>query len=160
MSRRKRYAAIALAVTAIAVPATAAMAAPRDSTVTGQAAVSLLADHKKVKLESKCLYPPQSQPTLDVIVADRTLKKGKRAKFTAQVSVNECDVKGMPVALYKQDANDGGDYKLARAGETDKKGKVVLRSAKLQRNTTFYLVPPGGSQFVSVQSRFITVTVR
>lgn len=160
MSRRKRYAAIALAVTAIAVPATAAVAMPRDSTVTGQAAVSLLADHKKVDLDSKCLYPPQSQPTLDVIVADRTLKKGERAKFTVQVSVNECDIKGMPVALYKKDANDGDDYVLARAGETDKKGKVVLRSAKLRRNTTFYVITPGGVGFNSVQSRFITVTVR
>lgn len=160
MSRRMRYAAIVLATTVVAGSATAAVALPRSSTVRGPAAAAAyLADHDKPKIPKYCLYPPQSSPSLGFTVNDRRVERGDRVRFTAVVTVNQCEIKGMPVALYKKTGNDD-EFTLDQAGETDKNGEIKFKSDKLRRTTQFYVVTPGGAGFQSQRSQTITVTVR
>jgi hypothetical protein len=155
-----RYAAIALAVSVVAGSATAAVALPRDATVKGTvAAAAFLADRDRPRIPSYCLYPPQSSPALGFTVNDRRVERGDRVRLTAVVTVNSCEIKGMPVALYKMASNET-QFTLIAAGETDKNGEIKFKSDKLRRTTQFYVVTPGGSGFQSQQSQTITVTVR
>ena len=138
MSRRIRYAAIAVAVLAIGVPATAALASPRQSTTL--TAATFLADDPKIPVG--CIYPPQTQPTVTLTYtrSGSSARKKNSIDFRAVVSYNQCAIKDWKVGLYSSPTPTGTYTLVDKLRDTNRKGEAKFSGIPITADTYFQVV--------------------